>query len=163
MKIQNKILGGFRSATFLTLSFGAAEVYGSPCDPIMTEPAPHAQHSNSDTGKVQAILGMAWEFPNLVVLNLNVCNFYAEALFCAQLHSFAPLLRSFAGLRLRRSFALIFCFCIRSRLEPLRLGTAEWLGISGCKPGRSPETPRKPSQSKFRNSWRRCSWQSLNP
>ena len=49
-----------------------------------------------------------WEFPNLVVSNLVVCTFYAEALFCALLRSFASfctLLRSFADLRLR-SFAL---------------------------------------------------------
>ena len=32
----------------------------------------------------------SWEFPNLAVLNLAVCNFYAEALFCALLRSFAP-------------------------------------------------------------------------
>ena len=32
--------------------------------------------------------GSIWEFPNLVVLNLVVCNFFAEALFCAL---FAPL------------------------------------------------------------------------
>ena len=39
------------------------------------------------------------EFPNLVVSNLVVCNFYAEALFCAHLRSFALIcahLRSFA-------------------------------------------------------------------
>ena len=42
-----------------------------------------------------------WEFPDLVVLNLVVCNFYAEALFCALLRIFlqtcvCSLLRSFA-------------------------------------------------------------------
>ena len=46
-----------------------------------------------------------WEFPNLVVSNLVVCNFCAEALFCA-------LLRSFADLRLR-AFAL-FCVFLRT-------------------------------------------------
>ena len=49
-----------------------------------------------------AILGndqkqLRWEFPNLVVLNLVVCNFYAEALFAP----FCAHLRSFADLRLR--------------------------------------------------------------
>ena len=71
--------------------------------------------------------------PKLVVLNMAVCKFYAEALFCALLRPFA-LLRSFADLRLRsfavtndlRSFAGIFeCFCFRPRLERPRLGTAE--------------------------------------
>ena len=45
----------------------------------------------------------------MVVSNLAVCNFYAEALFCALLRPFVlfcALLRSFADLRLR-SFALI--------------------------------------------------------
>ena len=43
--------------------------------------------------------GYIWEFPNLVVSNLVVCNFDAEALFCSLLHplcSFCALLRSFA-------------------------------------------------------------------
>ena len=55
---------------------------------------------------------VSWEFPNLVVSNLVVCNFYTLlplfALFCALWRSFAPfgvLLRSFADLRLH-SFAL---------------------------------------------------------
>ena len=55
-----------------------------------------------------------WEFLDLVVLNLVVCKFHAEVLFCALLRSFAPfcaLLRSFADLRLR-SFAL-FCAHLR--------------------------------------------------
>ena len=34
-------------------------------------------------------IGFHWEFPNLVVLNLVICNFYAEALFCALLRPFA--------------------------------------------------------------------------
>ena len=65
-----------------------------------------------------------WEFPYLVVLNLVVCNFYAEALFCAHLHPFADLrLSSFADIcALLRTSA---CFCIRPRLERPRLGTAE--------------------------------------
>ena len=69
-----------------------------------------------------------WEFPNLCVSNLVVCDFYVEALFCA-------LLRSFANLRLR-SFALFSfflhafaCFCVRPRLERPRLGTAELSGM----------------------------------
>ena len=73
---------------------------------------------------------MTWEFPNLVVLNLVVCNFYAEALFCTLLR---PLALFCVHLRLR-SFALICallrafaCFCVRPRLEWPRLGTAEWL------------------------------------
>ena len=38
----------------------------------------------------------SWEFPNLVVSNLVVCSFYAEALFCTLLLPFALLrLRSF--------------------------------------------------------------------
>ena len=70
--------------------------------------------------------------PNLVVSNLVVCNFYADALFCALLRPFAPfcaLLRPFAlfaNLHVR-CFALICtllrtfaCFCERPRL-----GTAE--------------------------------------
>ena len=37
------------------------------------------------------------ELPNLVVSNLVLCTFYAEAHFCALLHTFADLrLRSFA-------------------------------------------------------------------
>ena len=52
------------------------------------------------------------EFPALVVSNLVVCNFYAEALFCT-------LWPPFALLRLR-SFALIFY--VRLRLERPRLG-----------------------------------------
>ena len=59
----------------------------------------------------------------MVVLNLVVGNFYAEALFCA-------LLRPFALLRLR-SFALFLrafaCFCKRPRLQRPRLGTADLL------------------------------------
>ena len=68
----------------------------------------------------------SWEFPNLVVSNLVVCNFYAEALFCALLRPFAL----FCGLALAlfcphlRSFA---CFCVRPRLERPRLGTADYL------------------------------------
>ena len=58
----------------------------------------------------------SWEFPNLVVSNLIVCNSYAEALFCALLRSFALFCS------LLRSFAL---FCARPRLERPRLGTAE--------------------------------------
>ena len=50
-------------------------------------------------------------FENLVVPNLVVFDFYAEALFCALLRPVAPfcdLFRSFADLRFR-SFA---CFCV---------------------------------------------------
>ena len=54
------------------------------------------------------------EFPNLVVSNLVVCNFYVEALFCALLRSFA----FFCGLAVAlfgshlRSFAF-FCMFLR--------------------------------------------------
>ena len=58
-----------------------------PCDSGVT-------HSEKASGKKEA-----WEFPNLVVSKLVVCNIYAEALSCAL------FLRSFADLRLR-SFAL---------------------------------------------------------
>ena len=78
---------------------------------------------------------VSWEFPNLVVSNLAVCNFCEEALFCTLLRLFAlfcALLHSFADLRLH-SFALICallrafaCFCIRLRLERPRLGTADY-------------------------------------
>ena len=58
------------------------------------------------------LLDIDREFPNLVVSNLVVSNFYAEALFCALLRSVAPfcaLLRSFADSHLL-SFALISVF-----------------------------------------------------
>ena len=58
----------------------------------------------------------AWHFPNLVVFNLVVCNFYAEALFCALSRSFALFCEHL------RSFA---CFCERPRSERLRLRTAD--------------------------------------
>ena len=69
-----------------------------------------------------------WEFPNLVV-----CNFYAEALFCALLRPFALFCRLMFGnalfkfadiFALLRSFA---CFCVRPRFERQRqtLGTAD--------------------------------------
>ena len=50
----------------------------------------------------------AWQFPNLVVLNLVVCNIYTEALFCV-------LLRPFTLLHLRSlcSFVL-FCAHLRA-------------------------------------------------
>ena len=65
-----------------------------------------------------------WEFPDLVVSNLVVSNYYADALFC-------PLFRPFAlfgGLAFAvicghlRSFA---CFCERPRLDQPCLGTPE--------------------------------------
>ena len=72
--------------------------------------------------------GNVREFPNLVVSNLVVCNFYVEAHFCALLRPFALLC---ALLRLR-SFAFacahlrsLACFCVRPRLGRRRLGTAE--------------------------------------
>ena len=74
----------------------------SPFDPECTKIA----HRHSLAIFIKVLL-VFWEFPNLVVLNLVVCNFYAEALFCAL---FADLrLRSFADLRLR-SFARIRAF-----------------------------------------------------
>ena len=52
--------------------------------------------------------------PNLVILNLIICECYAEALFCALLRPFADLrLRSSADLHLR-CFAL---FCANFRLS----------------------------------------------
>ena len=63
---------------------------------------------------------LLWEFPNLVVSNLVVCNFCAEALFCT-------LLRPFA-LFCRLAFVL---FCVRPRLERPRLGAAESLNPRG--------------------------------
>ena len=62
------------------------------------------------------------EFPNLVVSNLVVYNFYAEVLFCTSLApSFANLAVICTHLRSLnlRSFA---CFCVRPRLERPRLG-----------------------------------------
>ena len=47
----------------------------------------------------------SWQFPNLVVLNLVVCSFYAEALSCTLRRPFAP----FCAL----AFAL-FCVHLRS-------------------------------------------------
>ena len=55
--------------------------------------------------RVHSDVPQYWEFPNLVVSNLVVCNFYVEALFLAHLHPFAL----FCGL----AFAL-FCVHLRS-------------------------------------------------
>ena len=72
-------------------------------------------------------LRMSAEFPNLVVSDLVVCNFYAEALFCALLHSFALFFCVCCALlqtcvcALLCSFELpcvhFACFCVRPRLE----------------------------------------------
>ena len=65
-----------------------------------------------------------WQFLNLVVLNLVVCNFYAEALFGTLLRP----LRSFADLHLR-SFAL-FCSHLRvyasDRVQSDRISILIW-------------------------------------
>ena len=50
-----------------------------------------------------------WEFPNLVVLNLVVRNFYAEALFCA-FCVFSSFLRPFAN--------SLFCAHLRAFVGP---------------------------------------------
>ena len=68
------------------------------------------------------MLSYGWEFSDMVVSNLVVCKFYAEALFCT-------LLRSFADLRLR-SFALIcfapICMSLRpTAVRTTRLGTSD--------------------------------------
>ena len=61
---------------------------------------------------VSDFCSLSWEFPNLVVLNLVVCNFYADALFCALWRSFAPFCALCAHLR---SFAFaLFCAHLRS-------------------------------------------------
>ena len=75
-------------------------------------------------------------FPNLVVSNLVVCSFYAEALlrrpfalfwqiapFCALLCSCVYTLSALIC-ALLRAFA---CFCVRPRLKRPRLGTAGFL------------------------------------
>ena len=101
--------------------------------PSEKTPFPKDPSSNADIFGIFAgrcASDNSWEFPNLVVSNLVVCNFYAEALFCALLRSFADLrLRSFALIcALLRTFA---CFCERLRLERPRLGTPEILGFLG--------------------------------
>ena len=75
---------------------------------------------------------ITWEFPNLVVSNLAVCNFYAEALFCALLQTrVCALLRPFAlSCTLLQTcvcalLCAIACFCVRPRLQQPRLGTPE--------------------------------------
>ena len=79
-------------------------------------------HRQALATSMNAPMTLNWEFPKLVVLNLTVCNFYAEALFCAR--SFAL----FCGLAfalicaLLRSFAR---FCVRPPLEGLRLGISD--------------------------------------
>ena len=82
----------------------------------------------------------------MVVSNLIVRNFYAEALFCALLRAFAPFcalskFALFCGLAFAHFcahlalFCVFFCvFCVQ-RLERPRLGTSEscfakWLQFS---------------------------------
>ena len=58
-------------------------------------------------GRGRPLFAEVWEFPHLVVSkHLVVCDFYAEARFCALLRPFVPFCALFADLRLC-SFALI--------------------------------------------------------
>ena len=71
-----------------------------------------------------------WEFPNLVVSNLVVCNFCAEALVCAFLRPFAlfcALLRTCKVCPLLRSIALF--------LGGSKQGWFSKRGFRGCSPG----------------------------
>ena len=62
-----------------------------------------------------------WEFLNPGCFKrLVVCNFYAEALFCALLRPLALFCRLAFAL-----FCLLCSFCVLPRLEQLRLGTEE--------------------------------------
>ena len=93
-----------------------------------------------------------WEFQNLVVSNLVVCNFYAEAPFCALLRSFAPfcaLLRALVRTcvcALLRPFALLnLDFCAHLRVSASdrvqknpRLGTPKTLSCSRQQIFRAP-------------------------
>ena len=55
-----------------------------------------------------------WEFPNLVVLNLVVCNLYAEALSCTLLRRFAPFCALLPSLALFCGLAFaLFCALLR--------------------------------------------------
>ena len=72
-------------------------------------------------------VGVSWEFPSRVVLNLVVCNFYAEALFCALLRPFAPfcaLLRTCVCAHLR-SFARICVFLRPTAFRTTVFGNCE--------------------------------------
>ena len=68
-----------------------------------------------------------WEFPNMVVSNLAVCNLFTQKRSSAP---FCTLVHPFADLHLR-SFALIYALlrtsktCVFLRLEWPRLGTSE--------------------------------------
>ena len=92
--------------------------------------SPKNQENPPKTGKVPN----CWQFPNLVVSNLVVCNSCSETLFCAHVCSFVrtcicALLQTCMCALLRictcallRTFA---CFCERPRLERPRLGTPD--------------------------------------
>ena len=71
----------------------------------------------------------SWEFPNLVVSNLAVCNFHAEALFCTLLRPFAL----FCGLASHAPLRSFACFCVRPRLERLRLGISDIAIATVCR------------------------------
>ena len=80
-----------------------------------------------------------WNFPNLVVSNLVVCNFCAEAFFSCPFAFFCCISFCSFALFCALAFALfcallrpvaLFCthfasFCVRPRLERPRLGTPE--------------------------------------
>ena len=74
------------------------------------------EKSSDNLGKIRSVVRcrIRREFPELVASNLAVCNFYADALFCA-------LSCSFAVLRLRSLYSL---FIQQMREVPGKLGSS---------------------------------------
>ena len=57
---------------------------------VCNQTLPGNASSRRKSAEISELPGVGfWEFPNLVVSNLVVCIFYAEALFCALLHPLA--------------------------------------------------------------------------
>ena len=78
----------------------------------------------------ETLVDRFWEFPNLVVLNLVVCNFSAEAPFCAHLRAFALFCRLAFALFCAplRSFALICMFLRPTAFRATAFGNCRGFG-----------------------------------